>query len=112
MNIDNEFLDTKLKDYELLTDLSTVAVGDHMRCTLNRYKEDGRKCSYIIVKSIDGDILTVNGYKSTYSNWKIDPQNKYKEYKFYKKVQPIYTGECKNCGCDIDEPYIVCLSCR
>jgi hypothetical protein len=112
MNIDQEFLETKLKDYTLIEDLSNIMSGDHIRYTSARYQEEGRKCAYVIVKSIDDGVLTVNGYKSTYSDWKVDPLSKFKEYKFYKKIQPVYTGECAKCEIFVCAPYITCYKCR
>jgi len=114
MDIDHEFLDTKLKDYTLVDDLQTIKVNDHCRYTSNKYKEDGRKCAYIIVRAVDENgVLTVNSYKPQYGDWKIDPYNQYKKFRFYKKDEPVYTGECSKCGFKpLRNPYTTCLDCR
>ena len=112
MDIDEEFLETKLKDYKLLTDLSTVQMGDHLRYTSNKYKEDGRKCSYIIIKSIDeAGIFQANSYKPIYKDWKIDPFNQYKKYRFYKKVENKHTGYCVGCNFPLRNPFTTCFEC-
>ena len=114
MDIDHEFLDTKLQGYKLVDDLETVKVGDHLRYTSNKYGEDGRKCSYIIIKSIDEDkVMTVNSYKPIYDDWRIDPYNQFKHYYFYKKDEPVFTGECFKCGFKpLRKPYNTCLKCK
>lgn len=114
---DSEFLNNKLKDYELLRDLSKVKVGDHLRVTQETYKQpDVRKCGYIIIKKIinnNGDLsFIVNSYKPVYADWSISPSNTFKKYQFYKKKEQKYTGECLKCNKDINPPYIVCYDCR
>jgi hypothetical protein len=114
MDIDREFLENKLQGYKLVDDLQTIKVNDHCRYTSNKYKQDGRKCAYIIIKSIDKNgVLTVNSYKPQYDDWKIDPFNQYKKFRFYKKDEPVYTGECSKCGFKpLRNPYTTCLDCR
>ncbi len=85
-NIDSEFLDNKLCGYTCIH-YQQLSVNDHARVTKNLYQKDGRKCVYIIVKEILGDgCMMVGGYKSTYPNWKINPNCKFKQHRFYKKI--------------------------
>jgi len=87
---DSQFFENKLKDYIEIksTDLK---VDDHFRYTSNVYKEpDKRKCCYAVVKKLNDDgSFMVNGYKPMYDDWKIDTQNKYKQYRFYKRIRSI-----------------------
>lgn len=105
--LDTELLEidelNKLMDYSMI-EFNKLKVGDHFRYTSNKYKdprsgvdtvEDGRKLTYAVVKTVDEDFFTVNGYQgkktggvtvgNKYPDWKIEPKNKYKNYIFYKK---------------------------
>jgi len=114
---DSEFADTKLRGYELVTDLKTMYPGDHMRITQNKYRQEGgRKCSYIILKryDVDAGVWWVNGFKSSYPDWKISvrPLNRYKQVRFYRRVKPEYTGICETCSRTVKKPYLTCYGCR
>ena len=102
----------KLEDYELV-EPRLLKVGSHFRYTKNKYREDGRTCNYAIVKKVlkDGS-LVVNGYKPKYPDWTIKPSCRYKQYLFYKKKELEYTGECLKCKGDVDEPYLICYTCK
>ena len=88
-NADSEFLETKLRGYDLVTDLTLLCPSDHVRITQNKYQEDGRKCSYIILKRYDADdeVWWVNSYKPVYADWEIDigRPNRHKQVRFYRK---------------------------
>ena len=84
-DLDEEFLNNKLKGYTRVHH-SRLHINDHARLTKNKYREDGRKCVYIIVKKkLPCGGFMVNGYKSKWNDWKINPKCKWKEYRFYKK---------------------------
>ena len=114
MDIDREFLNSKLQGYKLVDNLDDIKPNDHLRYTSNKYREDGRKCAYIVVKSIDENkVMTVNSYRPLYEDWQIDPFNQYKKYRFYRKDEPVFTGECFKCGFKpLRNPYTTCLDCR
>lgn len=113
---DSVFLETKLRGYELVTDLKTMYPGDHLRITQNRYRQAGRKCSYIVLKRYDADagVWYVNGFKSSYPDWQISvkPLNRYKQVRFYRRVKPEYTGACSMCSRNVKSPYLTCFTCR
>lgn len=87
----------KLKGYSMI-DLNDLEVGDHFRYSSNKYKELGRKLAYAIVKRIEhqedgSNLYYVNGYspngENQFPDWKIDINNKYKNYIFYQKIKRI-----------------------
>ena len=85
-NVDSEFLDNKLLGYTLVHP-KRLNKHDHCRVTKNKYQEEGRKCIYCIIQDIKDDgTLIVNGYKSTYPNWTINPRCKFKQHRFYLKT--------------------------
>jgi hypothetical protein len=83
-NLDFEFLDNKLLDYEEIANVNELEVGQHLRVTSNIYKQPGkRKCSYIVLKKKvvgdDGDVTwIVNSYKPMYADWAVSFTNPYK----------------------------------
>lgn len=113
---DSEFLETKLRGYELVKDLTSMYPGDHMRITQNKYRQSGRKCSYIVLKRYDADagVWWVNGFKSSYPDWKINvkPLNRYKQVRFYRKIPVPHTGRCRVCTRKVKSPYNLCYDCR
>lgn len=117
-NLDFEFLDNKLQDYEEVANVDDLVLGDHVRVTSNVYKQPGkRKCGYIILKQKvvqeDGDVTwLVNSYKEQYSDWAVSPKNPYKQYRFYKKVEKPYTGQCDTCHLCVSPPYTRCFNCK
>lgn len=112
LNLDYKFMDNKLDGYELV-DYKTLKEGDHFRITSNIYKQDGRKCSYMIVKKIlDDGKIKCNSYKELYSDWVIDPNNRWKNYKFYYKKPVIPNGKCMRCEKRVPDPYLICIDCR
>jgi hypothetical protein len=116
-DIDSEFLETKLLGYELITNLTHLCVGDHLRITQNRYRESGRKCSYIVLKrynSVAGSWV-VNSFRPEFPDWQINvrPLNRYKAVRFYRKKEVAYTGNCTRCRRGgIKSPYTLCYDCR
>ena len=116
-NIDFEFLDNKLADYEEIANVSDLQVGQHLRITSNVYKQPGkRKCSYIVLKEKvvqdDGGITwLVNSYRPMYSDWAVSPDNSYKQYRFYKKIEKEYNGKCDMCLLCVSQPYTRCFNC-
>jgi len=117
-NIDQEFLDNKLADYEEIANVSDLKVGDHLRVTSNVYKQPGkRKCSYIVLKEKvvqdNGDVTwIVNSYKPMYNDWAISFDNPYKQYRAYVKIEKPYTGKCDLCSKCVSAPYTRCYSCK
>ena len=112
LDLDYNFKDNKLDGYELV-DYKTLKVGDHFRITSNIYKQDGRKCSYMIVKKVlDDGKLKCNSYKELYSDWVIDPDNRWKNYKFYYKKPVLPCGKCMRCEKRVPDPYLICIDCR
>ena len=99
----------KLKGY-IETSADKLKVNDHIRYTTNKYKEEGRKIAYGVVKSINP--ITVNSYKDIkYANWKLDVNNKYKGIRLYIKKDEIYSGFCVECNEKIDTKYEYCFTC-
>ena len=79
----------KLKDYVEVKPES-LKVGYHFRYTVNIYKEEIRKCCYAIVTGLENDNnIKVKGYKSEHPDWTIQPNHKYKKYRFYRRKQDI-----------------------
>lgn len=84
-DIDQEFLESKLK-YYVEVQGHELKIGDHFRYTSSIYQQfDRRKCIYAVVKEKKDNILIVSGYNSSYDNWVIDPNNKFKKFRFYVK---------------------------
>jgi hypothetical protein len=114
-DIDSEFLETKLRGYELVTNLTHLCVGDHVRITQNRYQQEGRRCSYLVLKRYDTAVGAwwVNGFRSEFPDWKISvrPLNRYKAVRFYRKNSVEYTGQCHLCERDVNSPYRLCYTC-
>ena len=100
---DSEFLDNKLVGYEEVQPLD-LKIGDQ--------EENARKCSYVVLKKFVEGIWICNSYKPMYPDWGIDPTNKFKQYKFYRKPPRVYTGTCSKCGCEVKNPYTICWDCR
>ncbi len=91
-------------------DVNELKVGDHIRYTSNLYKQEGRKVSYGVVKSINP--LMVNSYKDVkYPNWKLDVNNKYKGIRLYIKKDKVYSGFCVECNEKVDTKYEKCYKC-
>ena len=115
-DIDSEFLETKLRGYAEVTDLKLLYPGDHMRITQNKYRQSGRKCSYLVMKRYDADagVWWVNGFKSTYPDWQLSvkPLNRYKQVRFYRKIPTPHTGRCHGCTRKVKAPYNLCYDCR
>ena len=117
-NIDHEFLNNKLLDYEEIANVTELKVGDHLRVTSNVYKQPGkRKCSYIVLKEKvtqeNGDVTwIVNSYKPMYSDWGVSFSNPYKQYRAYKKKEKPYTGKCDICNRCVSQPYTRCYGCK
>lgn len=113
---DREFVDTKLRGYTEVTDLKSLYPGDHLRITQNKYRQAGRKCSYIVLKRYDAEagIWWVNGFKSSYPDWKISvrPLNRYKQVRFYRRIPTPHTGACSVCSRNVKSPYMTCFTCR
>lgn len=109
---DSEFLDTKLQGYALIKP-EEIKAGDHLRVTQTVYKEpDRRKCGYVIVKKIVQGVFICNGYVEQFADWGISPDNKYKKFQFYKKVEIPFTGKCSKCNRSVKHPYRTCYDCR
>lgn len=117
-NLDFEFLDNKLEDYEEVANVNDLEVGQHLRITSNVYKQPGkRKCSYIILKEKvtqdDGGITwLVNSYRPIYSDWGVSFDNAFKQYRAYKKIEKEYTGQCDTCHLCVSAPYTRCYNCK
>lgn len=109
--LDIKFMDNKLNGYKQIH-YKELKKGDHFRITSNIYKQEGRKCSYMIVKDIVDGKLKCNSYKELYSDWIIDPNNKWKNYRFYYKEPVIPDGKCLKCKCEIPDMYLICIDCR
>jgi len=113
---DSEFLETKLRGYAEVTDLKLLYPGDHMRITQNKYRQSGRKCSYLVMKRYDAaaGVWWVNGFKSSYPDWQISvkPLNRYKQVRFYRKIPTPHTGRCHGCTRKVKAPYNLCYDCR
>jgi hypothetical protein len=94
----------KLKDYKEIQSKSLKPTY-HFRYTRNQYQEEGRKLAYGVVETLNDDgTLMVNGYSPDgnhqYPDWKIDPLNRHKRYRFYMR-----TNTCLGCG----RQYALCL---
>ena len=118
INNDEEFAE-KLKDYEEVK-IDSLIAGHHLRYTKNRYKEEGRTCSYAVVQRVDTKLvqgktlLWVNSYKEQrYKDWVIDVTNPFKQIRLYKRKERPWTGICSNDGCNslVSKPYYTCWDC-
>jgi hypothetical protein len=110
MDIKEDF-EGKLKDYYEIRP-QDVRKGMHLRVTSTKYREKGRKIGYIVVKSVDEEgNFVCNSYKPIYPDWCIKPSNKWKAYRFYKKNDRVWTGDCLDCQGTVDEGYFVCYDC-
>ena len=99
----------KLKGYTEVN-VNDLKVGNHIRYTSNLYKQEGRKVSYGVVKSINP--LMVNSYKDIkYPDWKIDVSNKYKNIRLYMKLDKVYSGFCSKCNEKVNTKYEKCYTC-
>jgi len=99
----------KLKGYSEVN-IDDLKIGDHIRYTSNKYKEEGRRINYAIVQSIHP--LMVNSYKDVkYPNWKLDVNNKYKNIRLYIKKDKVYSGFCSKCNGKVDTKYEKCYQC-
>jgi len=111
-----EFSD-KLKNYERVA-VASLAVGDHIRYTSNKYKEVGRKCCYSIIKEVNEDgTFTVNGYSpngvNQYPDWKLDTANKFKRILVWKKKEDENQfNDCVKCGGTTIVPHVMCIVCK
>ena len=111
-DVDAEFMNGKLKDYYQI-DPFELNKTDHFRYTQNKYKEQGRRCSYGICHGIttDGKIETNSYGEQKFKNWFLDPENNFKKLLFYVKHEPEYTGFCISCSSAVNEPYTRCFKC-
>ena len=113
---DSEFLETKLRGYELVCNLSTLQAGDHLRITWTKYRQPGRKCCYIILKRYDTEKKAwwVNGYRSEQPDWLLPVQStrRYKQLRFYRIPRLVHTGACETCSRTVKKPYLTCYGCR
>ena len=99
----------KLKGYTEIN-VNDLKINDHIRYTSNKYKDDGRKISYGVVKSINP--LMVNSYKDIkFPDWKLDINNKYKGIRLYKKLDKVFSGFCVDCNEKVDTKYECCFTC-
>jgi len=114
------FGNNKLLNYQLVNDLSTLKVGDHVRYCQNVYKSydvetktHKRKSIYAIIKKkLNNNNFEVNSYGvEKYPNWRLDPNNKYKDLLVYIKPQKVFTGECFDCKGYVKYPYKKCYDC-
>lgn len=114
--MDNFLFKTKLQDWKRAIP-ETLKVGQHIRVTSNRYREPGRKCSHVVIQTIDDDgNIFVNSYgEKKYSDWKLKPQCQYKQEKYYIRAEPmnIHTGKCISCKEEpVSLPYWKCIYCK
>ena len=64
-----------------------IQPGGHFRYTYNKFQGNGeRTCVYGVCTERSGADIWCKGYKSTYEPWKLDPDNRYKQFRFYMKV--------------------------
>ena len=114
---DEEFMNDKLLGYFKIKP-EQIRVGDHLRITKNKYKEDGRICTYNVIQSIASNdegvkIYKANSYKDKqYPDWILDFTNQYKQLQAYRKPDKEHNSECDLCGLYVKSPYRVCWSCR
>ena len=118
-NIDEEYLENKLKDYIQISH-TTLKKGHHLRYCKNRYKQQGRDCCYAVVKEVlENGKLMVNGYapdgKNMYPDWCIEPTHKFKCFTFYRKKDDVEkeslyrdSDECDVCGNDEEVHLVKC----
>ena len=63
-----------------------IREGDHFRYTCKEYKKESWKCVYAIcLRKMEGRTMKVKGFKSMFGPWVIEPNNKFKAYRFYKQ---------------------------
>lgn len=105
----------KLSSYTEMSDLTKLRPGDHFRYTSKVFQgaPDERKLCYGVVQNINADgSYMVNGYgEKMYADWRVDPKNRFKDYRFYKKDVPLYTGSCQLCDKAVKAPYTKCYTC-
>lgn len=121
INIDNAFMDNKLKGY-IEVEPSTLIVGSHFRYTTSIYQKEGRKCNYgvVTVANANGTFMVNSFGERKFADWVIDPLHKYKKFKFYirpyldiTKPKPQYLPMferklCLHCGIAVDRHLVEC----
>ncbi len=114
---DEEFLKDKLLGFVKIKP-EDIRVGDHLRITKNKYKSEGRICTYNVITSVtkeDNGELTfeANNYKNReYPDWILDFTNQYKQLQAYRKPPLKENNECDTCGLFVKQPYHTCWNCR
>ena len=113
-------IDQELKADRLLgwieVELNDVKVGDHLRVSSNKFHEPGRRCSHVVVQSIQDNIVYVNSYLGhKFKDWALKPDCPYKQQKYY--IRPSqkrkHTGLCVKCGTSkVQPPYYKCIFCK
>lgn len=114
--MDSEFLEGKLKGWKQV-ELDTIKTGDHLRITKNKFQEPGRRCSYVVVQSVDEDgEIFVNSYGTNkFPNWRLKPFCQYKQIKIYKRSESTnqHNGKCIRCKvAEVNLPYWICVHCK
>ena len=95
---------------------TTQKVGDHLRVSSNKFQEPGRRCSHVVVQSIQDNIVYVNSYLGhKFKDWALKPDCPYKQQKYY--IRPSQkrkdTGLCVKCGTSkVQPPYYKCIFCK
>ena len=106
-----ETFEGKLDGYEEI-DPNILRKDNHFRYTSSVYQKPGeRKCSYGVVQKVneDGSLMTNSFGDKQFPDWKIIPTHKYKQYRFYKRIEKKWTGLCLDCEGAVDENYFVFL---
>jgi hypothetical protein len=113
INIKEDF-EGKLNDYKEV-EAKVLKKGNHFRYSSSVYKQPKqRKISYGVVQKVNNDgSLLVNSYgEKKFADWKIEPNHKYKKYRFYVKKEIPFTGSCIDCSSSVEEPWIRCMNCN
>ena len=113
--MDLQFADNKLLGWERIIP-SEIKVGQHIRCTSNKYRQPERKCQHLVIQKIHDDDIYVNSYMDKkYPDWILNPTSPYKQQRYYRRIRPIteHTGICVNCKEEkVRPPYFMCIYCK
>lgn len=82
---DFEIFEDKLKGYESVK-IKDLELGGHYRYVCKEFKKETLKCVYCILKEKNDDgSYVATGYGKDAFSWKVEPVNKYRTLRFYKK---------------------------
>ena len=98
-------MEDELKLFDKLENCSEIQAddikrGDHFLYTSSKFKEQGRKCVYAVCYGSSKGKLTCNTYvpkgeEKALEDWVLTITDKFKQYRFYKRDEPVTTKPVK-----------------